>query len=258
MHGTIKTFLPDKQYGFIKGNDGKDYFFTQNAFADKRHRSQLYDGALVVFEPTATPRGYKAIQCQLLDSATIDTYIVPDEFQISKSASIRDWEIVELGDWILHASSDSSLDDAKRILIKRAQSIHANAIVNLEYDRGTGSSGNYQYSIHYFQARPAVVAKKNPQGTLRKQDLCILNQSAAAMKQDYADRRYDSKDFRHLLSILIAGLVAAFMLMMKFIGTWDASLAETLTVITIILLFIINYVPDRSDWLVRNEIKEKP
>jgi hypothetical protein len=47
------------------------------------------------------------------------------------------------------------------------------------------------------------------------------------------------------------------MLIMKFIGTWDASLAETLTVITVILLFIINYVPDRSDWLVRDENKEK-
>ncbi len=258
MHGTIKTFIPDKQYGFIKGNDGKDYFFAQNAFTDREHRALLYDGALVIFEPTATPKGYRAINCLLLDSAEIDTYIVPGEFQISKSASIRDWEIIELGDWILTAQSKYSIDDAKSMLIKRAQSIHANAIVNLEYVRSTGSSGNYQYSIHCFQARPAVVAKKNPEGAHRKPDLCVLNKSAAAMKQDYADRRYDSKDFRHLLSILIAGLVAAFMLMMKFIGTWDASLAETLTFITIILLFIINNVPDRSDWLVRNEIKEKP
>ena len=29
MKGTITTYLPEKLYGFIKGDDGKDYFFHE-------------------------------------------------------------------------------------------------------------------------------------------------------------------------------------------------------------------------------------
>ncbi len=258
MHGTIKTFIPERQFGFIKGNDGKDYRFTLNAFLVHQHRTQLYDGALVVFEPTATPKGYQAIDCLLMDPDEVNTYIVPDEFQVSKTGTIRDWEIIELGDWVLHASSDSSLDHAKNILIERAQSIHSNALVNLEYVRGTGSSGNYRYSIHFFQARPAVVAKKNPQGTNRKQDLYVLNQSAANMKEHLTERTNHSRDRRHLLSILVIGLVAVFILIMKFMGPWNTPLAVILSVATVILLLVINDVTDHGAWLEKNEKKENP
>lgn len=257
MHGTIKTFIPEKLYGFIKGHDGKDYFFSLNAFTDKQHRSLLYDGALVEFEPTATARGYKAINCQLLDPAEIDTYLVPDEFQVSKSETIRGWEIIERGDWMLRTESSDSLDDAKRQLIRRAQSLNANAITELEYLKDTGYSGNYQFTIHIFLGRPAVVAKKSPQGEYRKHDLCVLNQSAADMKQGYAARRNYSRDRRHLVSIFLVGSLLTFLVAMKIVANWDSSLAEKLTVITIILLFVINNVSDRSSWLVKNEKREK-
>ncbi|MHB1100888.1 MAG: cold-shock protein, partial [Burkholderiales bacterium] len=200
------TFIPEKLYGFIKGHDGKDYFFSLNAFTDKQHRSLLYDGALVEFEATATPKGYKAIKCVLLDPAEIDTYIVPKDFQTSKSESIRGWDIIERGDWIIRTDSSDSLDDAKRQLIRRAQSVNANAITELEYLRDTGYSGNYQFTIHIFLGRPVVVAKKSPQGEHRKHDLCVLNRSAADMKQDYAARRIYSKDRRHLVSIFLVGI----------------------------------------------------
>ena len=36
MQGEIKTYLPDKHYGFIKGDDSKDYFFTKRTSSRER------------------------------------------------------------------------------------------------------------------------------------------------------------------------------------------------------------------------------
>lgn len=47
MQGTIKTSLPEKQYGFIKGDDGKDYFFHESQFKDKTHIGKLCEEAIV-------------------------------------------------------------------------------------------------------------------------------------------------------------------------------------------------------------------
>jgi cold shock CspA family protein len=41
MKGTIKTYLPEKQYGFIKGDDGKDYFFHESEFRVKSNIGKL-------------------------------------------------------------------------------------------------------------------------------------------------------------------------------------------------------------------------
>ena len=49
MRGTVKEFGTQRGWGFITGDDGKDYFVRT-----------LYKGDLVEFEPTETDRGVKA------------------------------------------------------------------------------------------------------------------------------------------------------------------------------------------------------
>ena len=41
MKGTISTYLPEKQYGFIKGEDGKDYFFHETNSATDPHQAPM-------------------------------------------------------------------------------------------------------------------------------------------------------------------------------------------------------------------------
>lgn len=52
MTGTVKFYKPDKNYGFITGEDGKDYFVHQKACIDT-----IRQGDSVTFSPTAQKEG---------------------------------------------------------------------------------------------------------------------------------------------------------------------------------------------------------
>lgn len=67
MRGIVKTYLPEKQYGFIKGDDGKDYFFHYSSFVNKNDVDKVYEDLYLDFEQKATPRGYSAVKIKLLD-----------------------------------------------------------------------------------------------------------------------------------------------------------------------------------------------
>ena len=41
MIGTVTSYLSDKNYGFIKGEDGKDYFFHDSSLKDKKDINKL-------------------------------------------------------------------------------------------------------------------------------------------------------------------------------------------------------------------------
>ena len=65
MKGTIKWYRKEKGYGFITGEDGKDYFL---------HHSNLpvdednIDGQNVEFESKSTQRGVQAVDVKFVDS----------------------------------------------------------------------------------------------------------------------------------------------------------------------------------------------
>ena len=42
MIGTVTSYLSDKNYGFIKGEDGKDYFF-HDSYLDYFKKEKVYD-----------------------------------------------------------------------------------------------------------------------------------------------------------------------------------------------------------------------
>ena len=168
MHGTIRTYLPEKKYGFIKGDDGKDYFFHASAFRDKRHVHNLCEDALVAFDQQATPKGYKATNCSLLDPSKVLTYALPDKFIFSKSSRVRGFDVIEHGNWIIHGSSSDSPDAAKRDAMHKAEHIGANALINLEYYKTTGSSGNYNYTIHNYRGRTMRTRQANAKRTVSR------------------------------------------------------------------------------------------
>jgi cold shock CspA family protein len=193
MEGTIKTYLPEKKYGFIKGDDGKDYFFHESEFRDKSHIANLCEEALVSFEQRATAKGYKAKNCALIDSSDVNTFVIPDKFITSRSNSIRGWDIIEYGHWIVHGRSRDSPDAAKRDVIDTAICVGANGLINLEYYKTTGSDGNYNYSIHNFRGRIVTLGKRNSKGDYSINDLLGLNDRAESLKIKLTELAYLSR-----------------------------------------------------------------
>ncbi len=133
---------------------------------------------------------------------------MPNEFITSRSSSIRGWDNYEYGNWIIHGSSRDSPDAARVKVISGAEYIGANALINLEYYKTTGSeagtgSGTYYYTIHNFCGRAVTIAKRNLKGKLRVDDLSGLNQRAEALKKNLVDKTKMSKRKRNIIWLIV-------------------------------------------------------
>jgi len=63
--GTIKKVISDRGFGFISGEDGKDYFFHRDALADSLSFDRLAGGERVEFDIQASQRGPRAVNVRL-------------------------------------------------------------------------------------------------------------------------------------------------------------------------------------------------
>jgi len=239
MKGIIKTYLPEKKYGFIKGDDGKNYFFHENEF--KKIASQcLCEDMYVSFDQKANPKGYKALNCSIIDPAEILTYILPEKFITSKSTEIRGWEVMEKGNWVIHGSSAQSPEIAKRNIITRAKFLGANALLNFTYYKTEGSSGNYYYTIHNYAGRIISIAKKSPKGSCSISDFNGMNEKAELTEKQFIVQTKRAKKIRILiLSISFLALT----LIVKGVIFWALSL--------LILSFIFSNAITSEYWLKR-------
>lgn len=59
MRGTIKHVNAEKQYGFIIGSDGQDYFFHASGVQAPRLIDDFDRGHAVEFDPEQSPRGLR-------------------------------------------------------------------------------------------------------------------------------------------------------------------------------------------------------
>jgi len=215
MQGVVKTFLPEKEYGFIKGDDGKDYFFHASAFKDKQHVEKICAEVRVNFEQVATAKGYQAKQCSLVNAEDIKTFVIPENFIVSKSDKIKGWETIEDGEWIVHGCSRDSPDAARKEMISRAEPLGANALVSVEYYKETGSEagtslhGEHKFTIHCFQGRMVVVAKRNALGHQKLSDLLGMNNCATALKESFMEK-HDKAIKRHKFQIAVFYCASAF------------------------------------------------
>ena len=60
MTGKITHVVPDKGYGFITGEDGRDYYFHRSALEPGQPFDHLLDGAAVTFDAAHAPKGLRA------------------------------------------------------------------------------------------------------------------------------------------------------------------------------------------------------
>jgi CspA family cold shock protein len=60
MDGAIKKLVSEKGFGFIKGDDGKEFFFHKSGLAAGVEYDDLKEGDRVTFETTTSPKGPRA------------------------------------------------------------------------------------------------------------------------------------------------------------------------------------------------------
>lgn len=63
MNGTIKFYNFKKRFGFISGEDGKDYFVHETGIIDK---NGVKDGVSVTFEVEDGEKGPKAVNVNIV------------------------------------------------------------------------------------------------------------------------------------------------------------------------------------------------
>jgi cold shock CspA family protein/uncharacterized protein YbjQ (UPF0145 family) len=221
MQGIVKTYLPDKGYGFIKGDDGKDYFFRKESFTDAAQIDKIGDGAFVTFDERATPKGYRADQLSLVTPAHVATFVLPDEVVISKTDRLPGWELLEIGDWVVHGASRDSPDQAKRELQQNARRVGANALLGVEYYKSTGAQGNYRFTIHHFRGRVAAVGRRSTRGTYTEADLTGLNQRARKVHQQIEEKIRSMHQRRS--TVAAALLIGALICLVAQIGSFIPS-----------------------------------
>ena len=59
--GTVKKVVWDRGFGFITGEDGKDYFFHRDGLAPGLEFERLSEGTRVSFDAQTNARGPRAI-----------------------------------------------------------------------------------------------------------------------------------------------------------------------------------------------------
>lgn len=66
QEGTVKFFNQNKSYGFIAGDDGKDYFVHSSGIAEGIY---IKDGDKVSFEVVDGDKGPKADKVEIIDQS---------------------------------------------------------------------------------------------------------------------------------------------------------------------------------------------
>jgi cold shock protein len=66
MTGKITHVTPDKGFGFITGEDGRDYYFHRSALEPGEPFDHLLQGATVTFDAAHPPKGLRAETVRLV------------------------------------------------------------------------------------------------------------------------------------------------------------------------------------------------
>ena len=58
--GTVKKLVPERGFGFITSDDGKDYFFHRSVLASTLDFDRMVGGEKVQFDVEQDPKGARA------------------------------------------------------------------------------------------------------------------------------------------------------------------------------------------------------
>jgi cold shock CspA family protein len=157
MKGRVASYISNKKYGFITGEDGESYFLHYSNLSNKNHESRLSRGVVVNFEPTPVPKGLSA-SCVDVPEVFFTTELV--DFFMTKNSNPKFGQIEKK--YTLRTRFIQNPNSAREFIKYLAIDSGCNAILNLTYETDTFSEGNYQYTVFAFQGDFAVVTTKTP------------------------------------------------------------------------------------------------
>lgn len=67
MNGRIKNIHEDKNFGFIRGEDNKEYFFHRTALVNDTDWNECSRDRNVTFIPTTSTKGFRAEEVMVMD-----------------------------------------------------------------------------------------------------------------------------------------------------------------------------------------------
>ncbi|MGB3751303.1 MAG: cold shock domain-containing protein [Arcobacteraceae bacterium] len=247
MRGIIKTYLPEKQYGFIKGDDKRDYFFHNSSFKNKKQISKICENLYIEFEQKATSKGYAAVQIELIEQDINIGYEIPNTVYTSKKSQIKGWEVVDYSNWMVYGSSRHSPDDAKEDMIDGAELIGANALLDMQYYKTTGSErgrgqGTHYYTIHNFKGRAVNIAKKSPAGEYELEELKMINSNAEELKSELSKQSSSAQIKRLSFWLIILTLIGGLWMIQEDNATLG-------TIVLLILAYSFSHATDYDSWL---------
>ena len=215
MFGQISTYVTSKGYGFIIGEDDKDYYFKFCNF--KGNIEKIAEGISVSFSPNANHKGYFATDIHMVCSKDSINYALPENTIYTKSGSINGWEIIERTDWRIMGTSPDGPDDAKREMLYHARNVGATGLTEVSYSKSTGSRGNYRFTIHHYTGNAVKLAKKSTTGTHTRESLLGLEQAIEKEKS----RLVRQKHTHYACFALLLAIVGCTWIALKtFFSTW--------------------------------------
>jgi cold shock CspA family protein len=250
VEGIIVSFLDNKGYGFIDGNDGKKYFFLRSWIS-----VSPIDGMMVTFEGEPSPKGYNAKNIKPIEKRpSFNLYKLPSEFIVSKGSNPIGYEIIDYPNWYVcsHTTkSNETADDARHEIIQYAKRLGANALINLSYSKGTGSEagtgrGTHYYTTHHFTGIPVIIGKKHANGVSVNK---VLNQNAANIKKELLDMNEASKRKSMIFRVVV---------LLTGLGLGAYTTKHELWIIIAVVCGILLYTssPKKYDWWL-NEFSSK-
>jgi len=214
MRGKVTTFLKQKGYGFLEGEDGESYFMHKSDLASPDMMNELVEGDLVDFEPSSTPKGYRAQKCRLLNKPSVG-YVGPDRVQVSDigdpSRAFKDWEVIEVSDYLVRGTIRGGAKEARQKIDNLASLYGANAVLNFNAWQETGSEpgsgrGTHYYTYLAFDGRLANIAKKMAGEPHSKAHFQNLNKVIQEKYWGYMNRQWLTALLS--ISLVIYGLYA--------------------------------------------------
>jgi ''Cold-shock'' DNA-binding domain. len=201
MRGRVYRYVEPKKYGFIKGDDGHEYFFHICRASQKHVENiDIHLNDIVEFQIEETKRGTQAVNFFTIPKEDLELYQTPSKVIYSKKGTVDNWEIIESTSWSVLGSSSESPEAAKQDAIDKVMSLrnNANAILFFNYHKttnsepGDGKSPHY-HTIHHYSGRLATIARKDKEGKYTLEVLKGLEESLTQSKSELLKKTRDKK-----------------------------------------------------------------
>ncbi|WP_058118980.1 cold-shock protein [Photobacterium kishitanii] len=155
MEGTVVSYLKNKKYGFVLGDDGESYFLHYSSLNNKHDEDFLIKNVKVSFDQKPTPKGLAAIKVDIYPSLTAMKML---PFFMIHTSQPKSGEVVKTA--YTQTKFYKSSHEAKYQLKLLTGAVGGNAILDLQLDKKTFQDGNYKYTMYSYGGNIALVFKQ--------------------------------------------------------------------------------------------------